>query len=80
MRLLLTSLLLLAFTSGCSSIKPYKCTSRNAEICDLQGRMIRIEDRLQYPRSRSKPAVVMTTRELKEELRRRGQAVTYPQQ
>ena len=74
------SVMLLGILSGCGSTIPYTCTSRNAEICDLQYRMVRIEDRLQYPRAKGKAAVVMTDQELKDELRRRGQVVTYPTQ
>jgi len=61
--------------AACGTSIPYRCTSSNTEICNLQQRMVRIEDRLQYPR---KPApVVMTDKELIDELNRRKRVRTY---
>ncbi len=74
--LIITSLALLV--SACSTSKPYRCTSRNAEVCDLQKRMVRLEDSHGYMRSKSVP-VTMTDKELIDELRRRKAVVTYPQ-
>ncbi len=74
--LIITSLALLL--SACSTSKPYRCTSRNAEVCDLQKRMVRLEDAHAYPRQKSIP-VTMTDKELIDELRRRKAVVTYPQ-
>ena len=64
--------------SACGTSSPYRCTSHNAEICNLQQRVVRLEDAHQYPRE--KAPVVMTDQELIDELRRRKKAVTYPTQ
>ena len=72
---ILITTLTLVLISACGTTSPYRCTSLNTEICNLQQRMVRIEDRLQYPR---KPApVVMTDKELIDELNRRKRARTY---
>lgn len=77
MRYILISVCLLL--AGCASEQPYKCTSRNAEICDLQNRMIRMEDAHSYPRQAS-TVITLTDRELEQELKRRRQTVIYPTQ
>lgn len=64
--------------SACGTNAPYRCTSRNAEICDLQKRVVRLEDAHQYPRKAGVP-VTMTDKELINELRRRKAVVTYPE-
>lgn len=75
MKKIVIVILTLTAISACGTHKPYKCTSANPEICNLQQRMVRIEDRLQYPRE--KAPVVMTDQELIDELNRRKRAKTY---
>ena len=74
---MIMSVLLLSI-SACGTNTPYRCTSRNIEICDLQRRVVHIEDRLQIARQKSVP-VTMTDQELYDELRRRNSVVTYPE-
>lgn len=76
MRTILTTLLILALLPACGTNAPYRCTSRNVEICNLQQRMVRIEDRLQYARENA--PVLLSDAELIKELRKRRLAITYP--
>ncbi len=66
------SLLLLA---ACGTTTPYKCTSMDPEICNLQHRMVRIEDKIGYDRAKTPP--VMTDKELIDEMKRRRLVRTY---
>ena len=76
-QIIVMSLSLLA-VSACGTSTPYRCTSHNAEVCNLQQRIVRLEDLHSYPRE--KAPIVMTDQELIDELRRRKQAITYPTQ
>ena len=68
----------LSLLTACGTATPYRCTSANAEICDLQKRLVHIEDRLSI--DRKQVPIVLTDQELINELNRRKRVKTYPTQ
>ena len=73
-QIIVASLFVLS-VSACGTYTPYRCTSSNPEICDLQKRVVLLEDRHAVPRKVAPK--VMTDKELIDELNRRKRARTY---
>ncbi len=73
-QMIVTSLCVLT-VAACGTYTPYRCTSSHPEICDLQKRVTSLEDR--HSIQRKQTPVVMTDKELMDELNRRKRTRTY---
>lgn len=73
----LSTLILVLSVSACGTSTPYQCTSLSQEICNLQKRMVRLEDKHMIPRAEIPAARMITDEELIEEIRRRKLVKTY---